>query len=223
MTCLIVDDEPVAREILEGYIADTPGLTLQASCSSGISALKFLKSEQPDLLFLDIKMPGLSGMELLRTLEKPPMVILTTAYPDYALEGYDLNVTDYLLKPFSFERFLKAVQKAEKRPVSGSESGNVLIIRADKKTWPVKTGDILLIESAGDYVTIHTKVRKITAYGTMREMESQLPSNFLRVHKSWIVSRTAIEYMEGNTLMVHGIQIPIGKTYRDPVQNWLQG
>lgn len=223
MTCLIVDDEPVAREILEGYVADTPGLTLLASCSSGISALKFLKKEQPDLLFLDIKMPGLSGMELLRTLEKPPAVILTTAYPDYALEGYELSVTDYLLKPFSFERFLKAVHKAEKKLNNSSEAGNVLMIRADKKTWPLKTDDILLVESAGDYITIHTEERKITAHGTMKQIEDQLSSNFLRVHKSWIVSKSAIEYLEGNILLVHGVQVPIGKTYRELVRDWMQG
>ncbi|PWN06806.1 LytR/AlgR family response regulator transcription factor [Rhodohalobacter mucosus] len=223
MTCLIVDDEPVAREILENYIADTPGLTLLASCSSGMSAFQLLKTEHPDILFLDVKMPGLSGMELLRTLEKPPVVILTTAYPDYALEGYDLSVTDYLLKPFSFERFLKAVQKAENKLTGSSDTENVLMIRADKKTWPVKMADILLVESAGDYVTIHTKERKITAHGTLKQMEDQLSPNFQRVHKSWIVSRNAIEYMEGNTLMVHGFQIPIGKTYREPVRDWMQG
>jgi DNA-binding LytR/AlgR family response regulator len=223
MRCLIVDDEPVAREILESYVSDTPGLTTLASCSSGISALKYLKNDKPDILFLDVKMPGLSGMELLRTLDQPPVVILTTAFPDYALEGYDLNVTDYLLKPFSFERFLRAVQKAEKKVKGTEESGNVLLIRADKKTWPVKTDDILMIESAGDYVTVHTKEKKITAYGTLRELEKELPSAFLRVHKSWIVNKKAIEYKEGNTLKVGEVHVPIGKTYKESVQEWLQG
>ena len=227
MKCLIVDDEPIAREILEGYIDDTPGLTILASCSSGIGALKFLREEKqrPDILFLDVKMPGLSGMELLRTLEQPPAVILTTAFPDYALEGYDLSVTDYLLKPFSFERFLKAVQKAEKKMKDNPDAGGggVLLIKADKKTWPVKTDDILFIESAGDYVTVHTSEKKITAYGTLRDMENQLPASFMRVHKSWIVSIRAIEYLEGNTLMVQDSRVPIGKTYRDSVQEWLKG
>lgn len=222
MNCLIADDEPIAREILQSYIADTPGLTLVSSCSSALSALEVLKSESVDLLFLDVNMPKLSGIELLRTLEKPPLVILTTAYPDYALESYELNVTDYLLKPFSFERFLKAVRKAEKKPGTGGLARDTIMIRADKKTWHVEVADIFFVESAGDYVTIHTGERKITTHASLKEMENQLsPPAFLRVHKSWIVSKNAIQYMEGNLLMVAGTEIPIGKTYREAVHGWL--
>lgn len=224
MICLIVDDEPIAREILEDYAADTPGLTVAASCSSALQALEFLNSESVDLLFLDVNMPKLSGIDLIKTLENPPLVILTTAYPDYALESYELDVTDYLLKPFSFERFLKAVQKAEAKRIKVFRDSGTIIVRADRKTWPVRHDEILFIESIGDYVIMHTDGKKITVHETLKAMGEMLPDKkFMRVHKSYIICVQAIDYIEGNIITICGHEIPVGKTYREQLIEWLWG
>lgn len=224
MNCLVVDDEPLAREVLESYISETPGLRLTAACSGALEAMAILEKETVDVLFLDINMPRLNGLEMLRTLPDKPAVVLTTAYPEYAVEGFNLDVADYLLKPFSFERFLKAVNKVKaiKGKSDSSWAHEVLAIRADKRTWQVELRDILYIESSGDYVVIHTNERKITAHETLRNLESRLPEErFLRVHKSFIVATPAIEFAEGNVLHLAGTDIPIGKTYREKVQNRL--
>jgi DNA-binding LytR/AlgR family response regulator len=223
MKCIIVDDEPLAREILAEYVADMPSLELVGSYSSAILAMEGLKRQEVDLIFLDVNMPRLSGIEFIRAMERRPAVILTTAYPDYALQGYELDVVDYLLKPFSFERFLKAVQKADVRVVRLEEThGDRLKVRADKRTWLIDYSDLLCIESMGDYVRIYTTQRKLTVNDTMKAMEDALPGGmFMRVHKSWIVARSAIDFVEGNYLMCGDHPIPIGKTYRDQLMKWL--
>ena len=223
MKCLIVDDEPIAREILESYLADTPGLSLIASCNSALQAMDMLKKESVDLMFLDVNMPRLSGIELLRTLERYPAIILTTAYPDYALQGYELDVVDYLLKPFSFERFLKAVQKVENRYQISDGSARQLIVKSDKKTWPLEIDDIRFVESVGDYVNITTVGRKILVHDTLKNIEELLPGGqFIRVHKSWIVSRNAIDFIEGNYIMSGSTSIPIGKSFKEEFMIWIK-
>lgn len=222
MKCLIVDDEPIAREILESYIADTPGLSLIASCNSALQALDILKKESVDLMFLDVNMPRLSGIEMLRALERHPVIVLTTAYPEYALEGYELDVVDYLLKPFSFERFLRAVQKVESRSLVSDGSNRQLIVKSDKKTWPIEMDDIRYVESIGDYVNITTVGRKILVHETLKNIEESLPGgHFFRVHKSWIISRNAIDFIEGNYIMSGTTSIPIGKSFKDGFMIWL--
>lgn len=224
MNCLIVDDEPLAREILESYVNDVPGLTCTASCKTALEALTLIGSEEIDLLFLDVNMPGLSGIELLKAISTPPPVILTTAYPEYALEGYELNVIDYLLKPISFDRFLKAVMKVKNLAAPAGGTGRTIMVKADKKIWPVDVADILYLEASGDYVTIHTRTRKILTHETLRNMENRLPPNlFLRVHKSWIVAPGAVDYLEGYMLHINGKDIPVGKTYREAVQRIFDG
>ncbi len=223
MKCIIVDDEPLAREILTDYVADLPSLNLVGSYSSAIQALEVLKNQVVDLIFLDVNMPRLSGIEFIKALDRRTAVILTTAYPDYALQGYELDVVDYLLKPFSFERFLKAVHKADVRVDSPGEThGGRLLVRADKRTWLVEHDDILYIESMGDYVKIYTKQRNHVVNESMKSIEESLPGNqFMRIHKSWIVSRSAIDFMEANYLMCGEQPIPVGKTYRDQLMKWL--
>lgn len=223
MKCIIVDDEPLAREILTEYVADLPSLHLVGSYSSAIQALEVLKNQVVDLIFLDVNMPRLSGIEFIKALDRRPAVILTTAYPDYALQGYELDVVDYLLKPFSFERFLKAVHKADVRVDSpGMTHGGRLLVRADKRTWLVEHDDILYIESMGDYVKIYTKQRKLVVNESMKSIEESLPGNqFIRIHKSWIVSRSTIDFLEGNFVMCGVQPIPVGKTYRDQLMKWL--
>jgi DNA-binding LytR/AlgR family response regulator len=225
MKCLIVDDEPLARALLQGYVAELGTLDLVASCGSGIQALEVLKKDHVDVLFLDVNMPKLSGIELLRVMDRRPAVILTTAYPDYALQGYELDVVDYLLKPFSFERFLRAVQKAEVRVEGAAEVqvGKTLLVRSDKRTWPIDSNEVLYIEAIGDYVQLFTRQRKVIVHDTLRSMESMLPANqFIRVHKSWIVSRQAIDFIEGNFIMCGNQSIPIGKTFKDSLMKWIE-
>ncbi len=217
--CLIVDDEPSARHILARYIREVPQLQADGECSDALQAIEFLRDQPVDLLFLDINMPRLSGISFLKSSPHPPAVILTTAYDEYALEGYELDVVDYLLKPFSFERFLKAVTKAEKR-LTPSHNQNYLVVRADKKTYKISYDDILFIESQGDYVTIHTTTQKLTAYETLKKLEEKLPVHqFIRVHKSFLISLDKADYMEGNQFVVQGHEIPIGATYKEEVVN----
>ncbi len=217
LRCLIVDDEPSARHILSWYIHEVPQLQAIGECHDALEAIEFLRDQPVDLLFLDIHMPRLSGISFLKSSPHPPAVILTTAYDEYALEGYELDIVDYLLKPFSFERFLKAVTKAEKRLVP-SQNQNYLVVRADKKTFKISYDDILFIESLGDYVTIHTMTLKLTTYETLKNLEEKLPARrFIRIHKSFLISLDKADYMEGNIFVIQGHEIPIGATYKEEV------
>ncbi|WP_226391009.1 LytR/AlgR family response regulator transcription factor [Penaeicola halotolerans] len=217
MTCLIVDDEPIAREILMTYINDMPSLQLVGSYEHAIAALDHLEKESVDLLFLDINMPKLSGLSLLKSLQHPPMVIFTTAYDQYAIEGYELDVVDFLLKPFSFERFVKAVSKAQKLQAQHSPSSTILV-KADKKLYQVNHADILYIQAWGDYVKLFTKDKSLVLSESLKSIEERIPSGlFMRVHKSYIVAKSAIAYLEGNQLSVAGVMIPIGASYKESV------
>ncbi len=219
MRCLIIDDEPVARDILRQYISDTPALELAGECESALSALEFLKEHSVDLLFLDVNMPKLSGISFLKSLSNPPGVILTTAYSEYALEGFELDVVDYLLKPFSFERFLKAINKimSKERVV---DRDSAIVIKADGKSYRVLTTEILYVESLGDYLTVHTSNQKFTFYKTMKSLAEELPSpEFIRVHKSYLVAISKIDYLEGNLIYINRKEIPIGNAYKEEFLN----
>ncbi|MEX2603547.1 MAG: LytTR family DNA-binding domain-containing protein, partial [Gracilimonas sp.] len=193
MQCVIIDDEPASRDILQTYISDTPGIEIAGICKDALEAKEFLRNNTVDVLFLDINMPRLSGISLLKTLEHPPKVILTTAYSEYALEGYELNVVDYLLKPFSFERFLKAVDKA-KQQVARSSHDEYITVKADGKLFRVSFEEILFAESKGDYITLHTSQNRITFNQTLKDLCKMLPADlFCRVHKSYLVSLKRIE------------------------------
>ena len=212
---LIIDDEPVAREILRTYSASVPQLEVVAECEDAMQALEIIQKEPIDLLFLDINMPGLSGISLLKSLPNPPAVILTTAYSEYALEGFELNVTDYLLKPFSLERFLKAVNKIPKKEASAG-IGSSIIIKTDGRTFRVATQDIVYLESQGDYVIIHTQKERFTTYDRLKAILDRLPeSAFARIHKSYAIGLTHIDYVEGNHLVILDKELPIGKTFKD--------
>ncbi len=215
INCIIVEDEPVARNILKKYIGDVPSLNLVGECKDAISALDILNKNKVDLIFLDINMPKLTGISFLKSLRDPPGVILTTAYSEFALESYELNVLDYLLKPFSFERFLKAINKAE----SSNKSEHLekyLFIKADGKSYKIELDDILLIESKGDYVTLHTHKDKFTYYETLKSLSEKLPQhNFIRIHRSYIISFSKIEYIEGNVAYINKKGIPIGNAFKE--------
>jgi DNA-binding LytR/AlgR family response regulator len=224
--CLLVDDEPLALRVIEKFAGHLSFLEIVGKCSNAMDAMEVLKAQQTDLMFLDINMPKLTGIELLRTLKRPPLVIITTAYAEYAIQGYDLNVVDYLLKPFSFERFVKAVQKAheilqsqelphaEKSGLEPDES-EFIFIKSSKKTYRINFADILYIEALGDYVKIFTTERMIVSYQSMKNLERMLPSKkFPRIHKSYIISMAKVELIEGNHVKIRDQRIPIGTNYK---------
>lgn len=225
LSCIIVDDEPVARKILQEFAEQVPFLDLLAKFESAMKAEEFLKSNEPDLLFLDIEMPKVSGLQMLKRIKIESMVILTTAFPQYALDGYELDIIDYLLKPFAFNRFLKAVQKAKDFHEMKTQVGNALppsyiFIKSEKRIEKVELSDILYAEVLGNYVTIFTERKKIIAYLTMKSLESQLSDvDFIKIHQSFLVNRSKIESVEGNELKVGTKSLPISRNYRESVTN----
>lgn len=226
-SCLIVDDERPALKLLEAYIKKLPHLELKAACESGLDALAVLQQEEIDLFFLDIQMPELTGLELLRSLRKRPQVILTTAYRDFAVEGFELDVTDYLLKPFSFERFMQAVNKAvglmqpkERATVSVGEAAKPeskehLFLRTNYKMEKVERKKILFVKGEREYVSVHTGDRKFLINQTLNKMEEELAGDlFMRVHRSYIVNMDHVHTISGNTVRIGEEEIPIGASYK---------
>lgn len=227
INCIIIDDEPIAREILKGYIAQVPYLTLVASCEDAFEGMQVLNKKDIDLIILDINMPRLSGFDMLRSLKKYPAVIITSAYPEYALEGFELSVTDYLLKPFSFPRFVQATEKVVNKmaetPVRPEEEDLFLMVKSDKKLTKVFFADISYVEAYGNYIFIYTGQERIMSKQTLTQFEQQLPaSRFTRIHKSYIASLKAIKYLEGNEVFIAGKKIPVGKVFRESLLNKLK-
>lgn len=233
LRCLVVDDEPPARELLSRYIGALPALELQGTCAHALEALERLQSEGTDLLFLDIHMPQLKGNELLRILRNPPPVIFTTAHPEYALEGYELDVVDYLLKPLQFDRFLKAVGKVlestgsvapESPPPRGDAPAPFLYLRVDRKMVKVPLEDILFVESMKDYVKVNTRNGVLVTKQSITAMEAMLPeAHFLRTHRSFIVSKAQVRAYTHELLEIGAAEVPIGKLYRQQVLKALGG
>lgn len=221
LRCIIVDDEPPARKILREYVEDVSFLQLVAEFGEAIEAYNFLRREAIDLIYLDIEMPRLSGIEFLRSVERDSLVVLTTAYPQFALEGYDLEVLDYLLKPIGFDRFLKAAEKARNyfafvnRP-SLKESPDFFFVKSNRRLERVHFADVLYVEAMANYVIIHTAAKKLVAYLTFKGIEEQLPQEkFARIHKSYLVALAAVQRIEDETVAIGVTRLPIGKTYRD--------
>lgn len=223
--CLIADDELLALDVLESYIEKVDSLQLIGKCKNGLEVFNALKKGNIDLLFLDIQMPELSGIELLRTSKSKVPVILTTASRDHALEGYELNVFDYLLKPISLDRFLKAVDKFEasrKKEViqpnsilPANKENTFIYVKSDKKMVKVNLQDIYYFEALKDYVKIKVEGREVITYQTMNHFEKSLPSDqFVRTHRSFIVSLNKLDSFTANTLEINGREIPIGKLYK---------
>lgn len=223
---LIVDDEELARQLIASYLKRIPTIEVVGSCKNAVEALTILNRQPVDLLFLDIQMPGITGVEMIRTLVDPPVIILTTAYSEYALEGFELDVTDYLLKPFSFERFSRAINKAMVRlnnrnqpsPTIQAESSNHLMVRADHKIHRIPYESILYIKSMQEYVAYYLTSGRIVALGSLKQLEGLLPPHqFLRVHKSYIIAINKVKSLEGNLLHLEDQKIPVGASYRENV------
>ncbi|HYV94846.1 MAG TPA: LytTR family DNA-binding domain-containing protein [Chitinophagales bacterium] len=219
MKCLIVDDEPLAQEVLENYVQRVEELHLVKKCSNAMQAMQVLHKDKVDLIFLDIQMPAMDGLSFLKSLKNPPSVILTTAYPKYAVQGYDLDVVDYLLKPISFERFLKSVNKAidlRKGAQEESASAEYLFLKVDNKLVKVNFADIVYIEGMKDYLKVFVKEKLLVVHKTMKSIEDLLPKNkFIRVHKSYIVSLGMVNSIVGNMVEINGKEIPIGANYKE--------
>ncbi len=237
LSCLVVDDEPLARALLEQYIARTPALMLDGSLGSPVQALQRLQTAPPpDVLFLDVQMPELTGTSLLRILKKKPLVVLTTAYSDYAIEGYELDVTDYLLKPITFERFLVCADKLRQQaggtspepspapaPAAPDSANDYLFVKDGTKSVRVNLTDIQYIEGLKDYVRIHTPQRKITTLQSLRKLVEVLPSErFLRTHHSYIVGLDWIEEISRDEVKIGAAAIPISDTYRKEVKRYVE-
>ncbi|MFT3933827.1 MAG: LytTR family DNA-binding domain-containing protein [Chitinophagaceae bacterium] len=227
INCIIIDDEPLARQGLREYIADIDFLALQGEYDNPLKATEALSQKPTDLLLLDIQMPKITGLDFLKSLPHPPLTILTTAYPQYALQGYELNVIDYLVKPFSFDRFLKAVLKAKSfLELSKSQTATPILtedakhffIKADNKLIKLLYDDVLFAEALQNYVTIYTKDKKYITYLTIKSVEEQLPSKqFIKVHKSYIVATDKVETIEANELRIGEHLIPISRNTKEEV------
>jgi DNA-binding LytR/AlgR family response regulator len=229
---LIVDDEPIAHRIIEKYCNDLPHLEKKGNCYNAFEAMQFLNENAVGLLFLDINMPKLSGFDFLKTISNPPKIIVTTAYKEFALEGYELNISDYLLKPFSFERFVKAINKTfmnqtitEENPTktlieNTKTESNSFFLKGDKKHHQVHLESILFIEAYGHYTKVYLKNEMIISHGKISLLEEFLPeSSFIRTHKSFIVAKNKIKQIEGNRIFIDEHKIPIGQTYKGNVNN----
>lgn len=224
--CIIIEDEPLAAKILSDYIAQVPFLNLQSSFKDAILATDYLRDHQTDLIFLDIHLPRLKGMAFLKTLTHPPAVIITTAYHQYAIEGFNLAVTDYLLKPFDFERFLiavlkvKTLQSEHHKSNESSEIKEYLFLNVNKKKVKILFSEIIYIESQREYIKIRTTKGEYISKMSTHEIEALLPANgFKRIHRSYIISLSKVESYTAEMVEVNGISIPIGRGYRDGINN----
>lgn len=222
LNCLIIEDEPIATEILEDYIVEVPHLQLRASCTDALFALEILQKEKIDVIFLDLHLPKLKGFEFLKTLSEKPQVIVTTAYHQYAVEGYELEIVDYLLKPIAFSRFLKAVNKLKMPAVKmGKTDRPHHFFNVNKTQIKVYLDEILYIESLKEYVKIHTIDKTLVTKFQIGEIERFLGNpNLLRVHRSYLVAKDKVEAFTAVAVIVNGNKIPIGKRYREVIERF---
>lgn len=228
MRCVVIDDEPFALDLIKDYIQRTPFLELEHGFSNPFKAIDFLNREKVDLIFLDINMPELSGIQLYKSLVTPPRVIFTTAYPEFAAESYEYNAVDYLIKPIKYERFLKAVNKAAGliQPVSQNlpttnkdqkvEKEDFIFIKSGQQQVKILPSEILYVQAAGNYMCFYTRNKKVMSLLTMNEVLELLPGkNFVRIHKSYVISLNHIDAIERHDVIIGGKEIPIGITYRE--------
>lgn len=225
LQCMIADDEPIARQILERYISEMPNLTCVASCKNAFEVMEQLQKINVDILFLDINMPKISGISLLKTMRQRPHVIITTAYAEYAVEGFELSVIDYLLKPFSLERFVQAVLKVQHQTAMtppnmkeiASESVRSIFVKSDKKLIKLNLEDVSHVEAYGNYIKIYSDTMTLTPQ-TLTNFTEKLPAQFIRIHKSFVINFSHLQLIDGNQVVLQNNQkLPIGKSYRKAV------
>lgn len=230
ITYLIIDDEHVAHDIIRGYCDLLPNMKLVQNCYNGLEAFEFISRNEVDLIFLDLNMPKLKGFDFLKSLKNPPKVIVTTAYEEFALEGYELNISDYLLKPFSFERFLKAINKtfigntrSNFEKTEGKSISERIFLKSKKKYTQIEIDDLLFIEASGNYTKVVTKNNSITIREKLSDVMGFLPNEaFLQVHKSFVVAHKQIKSIEGNRIYILDHVVPVGKVYKANILKLLQ-
>ncbi|QEC69805.1 response regulator transcription factor [Panacibacter ginsenosidivorans] len=225
--CIIVEDEVLAQQVIQSHLQKAERFELVGVCNNAMEAQALLNKYEVDLMFLDIQLPGMTGLNFLRSLNNPPLVVLTTAYAEYALESYEFNVIDYLLKPISFDRFSKTISKIvdgkfvlQNKTESGDVTGDHIFIKSNSKFFKIDFPDIIYIEGMKDYLKIHTQENILVTHQTMQEMEQLLPSKqFIRVHKSYIIAVAHIKSIYGNSIEMGKATIPIGISYKEKVMN----
>ena len=216
--CVITDDEPMARKGLKSYVDKIDFLQLEAVCEDAIQLNTYLQNSRLDLIFMDIEMPYISGLEMISTIENPPYVIITTAYEKYALKGYELNVVDYLLKPISFDRFLKAVNKVNNLINKKEETSEYIFVRSDKQMYKLFIKDILYVKSMENYICIYTENDKLVIRSTMKHIINTLPSSmYIQIHKSYLVNIEKIKMINGNQIVIGDETITIARNFREEV------
>lgn len=223
---VIVDDEPIAHRIIEGYCENFRFLNKVGNFYNAFEAMEFFRKEKADLIFLDINMPKLTGFEFLKSISDPPKVIVTSAHQEFALEGYELDITDYLLKPFGLDRFIKAIQKlrAIEVPVQNQKAPEYpdrIFLKSDKKLVQLEMCDIFYVEALGNYTKVFHSAGMLICPDKISDLEGKLPSpNFVRIHKSYLINRDKIEFIEGNQISISGSKLPIGQTYKASLQDF---
>lgn len=225
LKCLAIDDEPLALRVIEKFAADISYLDLVGKCSNAIEALEVLENQKIDLLFIDINMPKMSGISMVKSMRQSPAIIFTTAYAEYAVEGFDLEAVDYLLKPFSFERFMKAVARAKEKlsAITNKEkAADYLLIKSDKKLYKIDFQEIRYLQAYGDYVKIFTTNKTLLTKDRLANLESKLPENlFLKIHRSYVIALNAIEFIEGNQVKIGADKLPIAISFKERLLNKL--
>uniref|UniRef100_UPI004048245B LytR/AlgR family response regulator transcription factor n=1 Tax=Roseivirga sp. TaxID=1964215 RepID=UPI004048245B len=224
INCLIVDDEPLSRDVLKTYCADHPELEIVGICKDAFEAMATMEKQTVDLIFLDVNMPKLSGVNFYKTLNQKPAVVFTTAYPEFAVEGFELDAVDYLLKPFSFERFVKAVNKVKEKAVANvpTNHNGYILLKADKKIYRTPFEDILYFEALGDYVKVYLVDKVLIVTTTLKKLLEELPeAQFIRTHNSFIINKTKLEYIEVNQIKIRYQFIAIGQSFKEEVMKVL--
>lgn len=230
MKCLVVDDEQLGRKLVISYVEKHQDLLLVGECKSAVDAIKFLQETEVDLIFLDIQMPGLSGLDFMRSVKQLPSVVFTTAYSEYAVDGFELDAVDYLLKPFKYERFCESVERVKRRLEGGASRQNGLhtdkefiSVKADHRIYKIQLSELLYIEGLKEYVTFYTESGRVVVLESLKRLEEILPDDFMRVHKSYIVNLSKVKSVYGNLAEIGPKQIPIGKSYREQAMRRIFG
>ena len=227
INCIIVDDEPLSQDILKDYVANCPELNLTGVYPNALEAREAIIAGQTDLILLDINMPKLSGIGLMKSLPNPPLVIFVTAYPEFAVDGFELDAVDYLLKPVSYERFVKAINRVSDKLVNSKTPeplADHILVKADKKMFRLDYNDLFYIEAQGDYIKIYADGRTLMVYGSLSAFAEKLPPDrFLRIHKSYIVSLSKIDYIEGNQIRINSTLLPVSLKFREELMARLNG
>lgn len=215
LNCLIVDDEPLSQDVIIDFVKACPELHLVNVCNNALEAGEILKQQNIDLLFLDINMPKLSGIGFIKSLKEPPLFVFITAYPEFAIEGFEVDAVDYLVKPVSFERFRTSVNRAIER-LEGNENIKHLMVRSNKKNYRINFDELLYLEAQGDYVRFVTEDKSLMVHGTLKEFITQIPENlFGRIHKSYVISLSKVVYTEGNQVKIGEHKLPVSLSYKD--------